>query len=91
MQYKNLLIVFSLFVAACQPEETVETGTEPEHSGVRSIQATSATTPTGADSANDSAIWINAEDPPASLILGADATGGLELYGLDGERVGAMS
>jgi len=91
MQYKNLLIVFLLFVAACQPEETVETGTEPEHSGVRSVQATAATTPTRADSANDSAIWINAEDPSASLILGADATGGLELYDLDGERVGTMS
>ncbi len=91
MQYKSLLICFSLGLVACQSHETPESVAESEHSGFASVQATAATTPTRTDSANDAAIWIDAADPAASLIIGADATGGLEVYALDGERISAMA
>ena len=91
MQYKSLLIFCGLGLVACQPVGAPGPAAEAELNGVTVVQATAATTPTQSDSANDAAIWINAEDPSTSLILGADATGGLELYSLDGERVGAMT
>ena len=91
MQYRILLIFCGLGLVACQSDRVPEPDAETEHSGVKSVQATAATSPTLADSANDPAIWVNAADPSASLILGGDATGGLELYDLDGERVGAMT
>ena len=87
MQYKSLLISCGLGLVACQPVGAPGPAAEAELNGVTVVQATAATTPTQSDSANDAAIWINAEDPSTSLILGADATGGLELYSLDGERV----
>lgn len=52
------------------------------------ITATGETTPVGsanADAADDPAIWRNAADPAASLILGTDKKAGLYVYGLDGK------
>lgn len=52
------------------------------------IAATGETTPVGsanADAADDPAIWRNAADPAASLILGTDKKAGLYVYGLDGK------
>jgi len=91
MQYKSLLIFIGFGLVACQSHETPEPSVETEDSGVVLVQATAATTPTRTDSANDAAIWVNAEDPAASFIIGADATGGLEVYTLDGERVAEMT
>jgi 3-phytase len=47
------------------------------------VPATAETAGTGGD-ADDPAIWVNPEDPAASLILGTDKEGGLFVYGLDG-------
>jgi 3-phytase len=52
------------------------------------VVATGETTPVGsanADAADDPAIWRNAADPAASLILGTDKKAGLYVYGLDGK------
>ncbi|MCX7284433.1 MAG: phytase [Novosphingobium sp.] len=51
------------------------------------VQATGETAPVGsarADAADDPAIWRNAADPAASLIVGTDKKAGLYVYGLDG-------
>lgn len=40
--------------------------------------------PSGADAADDPAIWIHPTDPSQSLILGTDKTAGLVTYNLDG-------
>lgn len=37
------------------------------------------------DAADDPAIWVNPEDPEASLIVGTDKQSGLGVYDLDGE------
>ena len=52
------------------------------------VPAQAETAPVGtarADAADDPAIWRNAVDPGASLILGTDKKAGLYVYGLDGK------
>lgn len=52
------------------------------------VNARGETTPVGtpnADAADDPAIWRNAADPAASLIVGTDKKAGLYVYGLDGK------
>lgn len=52
------------------------------------VQATGETAPVGtgkADAADDPAIWRNAANPAASLIVGTDKKAGLYVYGLDGK------
>ncbi|MCB2066615.1 MAG: phytase [Erythrobacter sp.] len=51
------------------------------------VTATGETAPVGtadADAADDPAIWRNAADPAASLIVATDKRAGLYVYGLDG-------
>jgi 3-phytase len=52
------------------------------------LTARGETAPVGtanADAADDPAIWRNAVDPAASLIVGTDKKAGLYVYGLDGK------
>ena len=52
------------------------------------VQATGETDPVGtvaADAADDPAIWRNATNPAASLIVATDKKAGLYVYGLDGK------
>ena len=52
------------------------------------VQARGETEPVGtsnADAADDPAIWRNAENPAASLIVGTDKKAGIYVYGLDGK------
>ncbi|GFE73035.1 phytase [Novosphingobium sp. TCA1] len=52
------------------------------------VPAEAETVPVGtpnADAADDPAIWRNAADPAASLVLGTDKKAGLYVYGLDGK------
>jgi len=46
---------------------------------------TEAVATANADAADDPAIWRNAVDPAASLIVGTDKKAGLYVYGLDGK------
>lgn len=51
------------------------------------VRAKGETAPVGSvnqDAADDPAIWRNAADPAASLIVGTDKKAGLYVYGLDG-------
>jgi 3-phytase len=52
------------------------------------VTAAGETEPVGtaaADAADDPAIWRNAANPAASLIIGTDKKAGLHVYGLDGK------
>ena len=54
-----------------------------------SLTADAETVPVGTinqDAADDPAIWRNAQDPAASLIIGTDKKAGLYVYGLDGSK-----
>ncbi len=52
------------------------------------VQATVETTPVPSmgDAADDPAIWINAQDPQRSLVLGTDKKAGLAVYDLQGQQ-----
>jgi 3-phytase len=85
-----LFFVVTLALGACDSRQPSEVRDEHTISTPASMSPVAQTTPTMADGANDTAILINAEDQSQSLILGSGAAGGLELYSLDGERVGVM-
>jgi 3-phytase len=54
-----------------------------------SLTADAETVPVGTtnqDAADDPAIWRNAENPAASLIIGTDKKAGLYVYGMDGSK-----
>jgi len=63
----------------------------PPITGLPSVPVTAVaeTEPVGtanADAADDPAVWHNAADPSASLVVGTDKKAGLYVYGLDGAR-----
>jgi len=65
----------------------MQTAPRPYYPAV-DVQATGETAPVGtgkADAADDPAIWRNAANPAASLIVGTDKKAGLYVYGLDGK------
>lgn len=53
---------------------------------VLAVGETAAVATANADAADDPAIWRNAADPAASLIVGTDKKAGLNVYGLDGRQ-----
>ncbi|WP_059152823.1 phytase [Novosphingobium barchaimii] len=80
----------ALLLSACTTT-AAGTGAETEAARPRypatDIPAEAETVPVGtgdADAADDPAIWRNAANPAASLLLGTDKKAGLYVYGLDG-------
>ncbi|MFC3101911.1 phytase [Altererythrobacter lauratis] len=71
----------ALFLAAC--------ATAPQGLPPVAVYALGETVPVGTaneDAADDPAIWRNAANPAASLIVATDKKAGLYVYGLDGAR-----
>ena len=70
----------ALLLAACAPPAvvpTVQTATVTADGETVAVKS-------GDDAADDPAIWRNAADPAASLIVGTDKQAGLYVHGLDG-------
>src|SRR3546814_12853444 len=53
---------------------------------VTAVAETEAVATRDADAADDPAIWRNADDPQASLIVATDQKAGLYVYGFDGAK-----
>jgi 3-phytase len=83
-----LMLMLAIPAAACAPREVpVEVRIANALPAVN-VVATTETDPVGtaaADAADDPAIWRNAADPAASLIVGTDKKAGLHVYTLDGK------
>lgn len=83
-----LLVVASLLATACNKTEQEQHRQKPAtQAAVPTVQARAETHPVGTvdqDAADDPAIWRNAADPAASLIVATDKKAGLYVYGLDG-------
>lgn len=74
-------VLAALLLAACTPpavDPVVETATV-------TADAETVAVKNGDDAADDPAIWRNAANPAASLIVGTDKQAGLYVYGLDGQ------
>ena len=91
MKNKALFVIYILVVCACEAPDPAAPVSGESAGLTVTVQATAETEPTLQDGANDPAIWFNAVNPAASLVLGGTSGGGLELYALDGSRVGAVS
>jgi 3-phytase len=89
MSIRALLLLLTAALTACsRPASEAADGP-----AAVTVAAAAETAPTAEDGANGVAIWIHADDPTKSLILGAGGTGGLEVYGLDGalrQRIGEI-
>ena len=90
MKYNMLAVSLLLGVVACDSNSTANDTASDHNSQVPSVEPFAQTTPTTTDGANDPAIWIDANDPHNSLILGSGEAGGLEVYDLDGTRIGSV-
>ena len=76
----------ALLLSACATTGTAPEAPRPRYPAT-DIPAEGETMPVGTgntDAADDPAIWRNAANPAASLILGTDKKAGLYVYGLDG-------
>jgi 3-phytase len=76
-------LIPALLLAGCA------TMPSPPTTLAESVTARGETEPVGtaaADAADDPAIWRNARNPAASLIVATDKKSGLWVYGLDGKR-----
>lgn len=76
----------ALLLSACAT--TAGTSAPRPHYPATDIPAQRETDPVGTahvDAADDPAIWRNAANPAASLLLGTDKKAGLYVYGLDGK------
>ena len=79
------LVATSLALADCGSKRQPATVAAPETAAVTASGETTAVATANADAADDPAIWRNAADPAASLIIGTDKKAGLYVYGLDGK------
>jgi myo-inositol-hexaphosphate 3-phosphohydrolase len=77
----------ALLIAGCAAVPPVAVGSTAPVTAV--IQARAETDPVGTadDAADDPAIWRNAANPAASLIVATDKRAGLHLYDLKGHRI----
>ena len=91
MKINVLACAFTIILCACgrPADPRPEPGPDAAEPGL--VAAAAETVPAVANSANDPALLINAAQPGASLILGGTGEGGIEVYSLDGARVGEGS
>lgn len=84
--------LFALLACACATKEIpLETRIANALPAI-DVPATAETVPVGtanADAVDDPAIWRNAGNPAASLIVGTDKKAGLYVYGMDGKVRGS--
>jgi 3-phytase len=81
------LAVAALLLSACAPMEVPVAVRIANALPAANVVARAETDPVGtaaADAADDPAIWRNAANPAASLIVGTDKKAGLHIYTLDG-------
>jgi len=81
MRPMRAALPFLLLLAACAPPAIVPV----VQTASVTADAETVAVKSGDDAADDPAIWRNAANPAASLIVGADKQAGLYVYGLDGQ------
>lgn len=84
---KPVLALCVVLLAGCDSASYVEDRVYGDEADVPVVYAKAETQPvtTGGDAADDPAIWYNAGNPAASLILGTDKNFGVGVYTLTGE------
>lgn len=75
-------------LSACGSRPAATTSAGPT---IADVPALAETAPSAQNDGNDLAFWLHPADPARSLVLGTGGTAGLELFSLDGERIGAYT
>lgn len=90
MKNTFFLVVTIFGIIACQPPATDDfaSSESTKNNPAPAVSALTETEPTVGDGANKAAIVLNNNSLSDSLILGAAGEGGIEIYSLDGKRVG---
>lgn len=83
-----VLVPAALLLGGCEAEDEPEP--RPEDVVTVSAAAETPPVPDADDAADDPAIWLNRENPAASLIIGTNKRRGLEVYDLAGSRVSSL-
>lgn len=81
MRPMRAVLLLLLLLAACAPPAVVPV----VQTASVTADAETVAVKSGDDAADDPAIWRNAANPAASLIVGTDKQAGLYVYGLDGQ------
>ena len=81
----RLHLLTLVLLAGCTAIDPVAVPSPLPTAAVTATGETTAVATANADAADDPAIWRNAADPTASLIIGTDKKAGLYVYGLDGK------
>ena len=95
------ILTCSLLLAGCDPLTTVRcgmtailesAGPDPQPSDTQTVTATTETVPVDdpCDAADDPAIWVNEDNPEASLIVASNKVRGLLVYAIDGSVVSRL-
>ena len=96
-----VILACSALLAGCDPLTTVRcgmtailesAGPDPQPSDTQTVTATTETVPVDdpCDAADDPAIWVNEDNPEASLIVASNKVRGLLVYALDGSVVSRL-
>jgi 3-phytase len=82
---RTTLLLTACLLAACGSKRAAAPAAAPTTVSVAASGETAAVATPDADAADDPAIWRNAADPGASLIIGTDKKAGLYVYDLSGK------
>jgi 3-phytase len=82
---RTTLLAVTLLLAGCVTADPKPQSSPLPTATVTAAGETAAVATANADAADDPAIWRNAANPAASLIVGTDKQAGLYVYGLDGQ------
>lgn len=91
MKTTTYLVAATLCFAACTAKNSKNNSETSAYSVLASAETESTQSVEGEDAADDPAIWYNSKKPSQSLILGTNKRLGLEVYNLDGKRVGSFN
>lgn len=90
-QYYTLIpltCLLFIFGACNRPSEgSKKAGEHIQNTVVASVETAPVPQNKNEDSADDPAIWVNAENPEKSIVIGTDKKGGIITYNLSGEEL----
>jgi 3-phytase len=84
------VLAFSATLAACgsKSSSSSEATRSDAAKAVATVPIAAETPVTAGAQLNDVAFWLNAADPSRSVVIGASGDAGLEIFGVDGKRIG---
>lgn len=88
----HFTLILAALASACHPSRNATVALPAGIPVVRAVpRVETEPVGNGLDAADDPAIWVDPTDVARSLVFGTNKRGGLEIYALDGTRIGIVS